>query len=110
MYKLDQPVTDALAQAGLTALYRDIEMPLVQVLAALERTGIYVNTSQLHEIRDELNVRITQLAEKIYISVGETFNILSPKQLGTILFDKLGLPPAKKRKQDIQRMLKCWKG
>lgn len=98
LYKLDKPVTDALAQAGLTALYRDIEMPLVQVLAALERTGIYVNTSQLHEIRDELNVRITQLAEKIYISVGETFNILSPKQLGTILFDKLGLPPAKKTK------------
>ncbi len=95
---LDEPVATALADAGLAALYRDIEMPLVQVLAALERCGIGVDTARLAAIRDELNERIAQLETDIYESAGESFTILSPKQLGTILFDKLGLPPAKKTK------------
>lgn len=96
--QLDAPVAAALEESGLAALYRDIEMPLVQVLAALERSGIKVDHARLCEIRDELRARIDCLAQEIYESAGETFNILSPKQLGVILFEKLGLPPAKKTK------------
>lgn len=83
---------------GAADLYYHIEMPLTQVLAAMESAGIAVDRERLDAIRAELKGRSEAIAEAIYEMAGESFNILSTKQLGTILFDKLGLPPSKKTK------------
>ncbi|MCI5836551.1 MAG: DNA polymerase I [Veillonellaceae bacterium] len=83
---------------GAARLYYDTEMPLTQVLAAMERAGIAVCRDRLGEIRTELTARAVEIEAAIYAAAGEEFNILSPKQLGTVLFEKMQLPPGKKTK------------
>ena len=73
-------------------LFENIEMPLVEVLASMESTGVKVDKSVLEEMKEELKVKIDAIASDIYNLVGEEFNIASTKQLGEILFIKLGLP------------------
>ena len=73
-------------------LFENIEMPLVEVLASMETTGVKVDKSVLEEMKEELKVKIDAIASDIYNLVGEEFNIASTKQLGEILFIKLGLP------------------
>ena len=79
-------------------LYREIELPLSFSLYRMEITGIRVEREALREYGDHLVGRIQELEQEIYALAGEEFNILSPKQLGTILFDKLHLPYGKKTK------------
>jgi DNA polymerase-1 len=88
----------ALAEAGLLSLYEEIERPLVTVLAEMERSGIRVEPARLAEFSRELELAIERATREIYRLAGEEFNIGSPKQLATILFEKLGLPPVKKTK------------
>lgn len=79
-------------------LYNDIEMPLVKVLADMELTGVRVDRAMLLEMQGILKEKISVLEEKIYTCTGETFNIASPKQLGEVLFEKMGIPyPSKKK-------------
>ncbi len=73
-------------------LFMNIEMPLVQVLADMEITGMKVDRTILDAMKDEIKVKIDMVANEIYNLVGEKFNIASTKQLGEILFIKLGLP------------------
>ena len=73
-------------------LFYDIEEPLVEVLADIERNGVSIDTEYLKNFSNELNNSIHNLEEKIYEFAGEHFNINSPKQVGEILFDKLKLP------------------
>ncbi len=87
-----------LKEKGMYDLYRDIEMPLVFVLYDMEIEGIRADGDKLHEYGQQLAVSIEQLEKKIYEAAGEEFNINSPKQLGVILFEKLGLPNEKKTK------------
>lgn len=82
----------------LNELYCEVELPLATVLAQVEENGISVDSNVLKDMATELNIRINQLTAKIYDLAGEEFNINSPKQLGLILFDKLGLPVIKKTK------------
>ncbi|QOR36446.1 DNA polymerase I [Clostridium sp. 'deep sea'] len=82
----------------LNELYCEVELPLATVLAQVEENGISVDSNVLKDMATELNIRINQLTTKIYDLAGEEFNINSPKQLGLILFDKLGLPVIKKTK------------
>lgn len=84
--------------ADLRELYSTIELPLSKVLALMEHTGIAVDAQELDKIGGELAGRINKLQEDIWAQAGEPFNINSPKQLGEVLFEKLGLPPAKKTK------------
>lgn len=88
----------ALQQAGLTSLYDTIEVPLIHTLAVMEMNGFTVDTEQLMKMKSELSLEADGLEEEIYDDAGEVFNINSTKQLGTILFEKLGLPVIKKTK------------
>ena len=87
-----------LAELGMDKLLREIELPLCPVLARMERAGILVERSALAEFGAGLKAGITREEQTIYTLAGETFNILSPKQLGTVLFEHMGLPPVKKTK------------
>jgi DNA polymerase I len=81
---------------GLDDLYRQVELPLVAVLAAMERAGLAVDVPYLQEFSKELYERLTAVERGIYDSVGHEFNINSPTQLAAILFDELKLPGAKR--------------
>lgn len=83
---------------GLLELYRDLELPLSRVLAVMEKTGVYLDKQVLVTIGQELSARIGSLTGEIYELAGEQFNINSPKQLGVILFEKLGFTKGKKTK------------
>ncbi len=95
---LGDTLAKGLFDAGMWELYSNLELPLCTVLKEMEQTGVYIDDKILSEIGDELDVRIGRLTAEIYESAGEEFNINSPKQLGVILFDKLGLARGKKTK------------
>ena len=81
-----------------TALLRDLELPLLGVLAELERAGIGADAEHLAQLESHLGGEVKQVAQAAYDSVGHEFNLGSPKQLQTVLFDELGLPKTKKIK------------
>lgn len=91
-------VKNRLEEEQMLKIYEEIELPLIYVLRGMEREGIRVNKEDLKQYGDELVGRIEKLEQNIYKSAGEEFNINSPKQLGVILFEKLGLPNGKKTK------------
>jgi len=79
------------AEPGLAKLFADVEMPLVPVLAQMELNGVSLDTSLLRTMSVELSEALEFLSERIYKEAGSVFNIDSPKQLGEVLFDRLGL-------------------
>ena len=85
-------LVDALEKDGSASLMSDIEMPLLPVLLAMERTGLAADATILHEQSAELGAEIDQMVERIYEAAGEKFNIDSPMQLSHVLFDVRGLP------------------
>ena len=87
-----------LAALDMTALLHEMELPLCRVLAEMELAGFGLDGAALARFGQELGQRTAQLEQAIYDMAGETFNINSPRQLGTILFDKLQLPHGKKTK------------
>ncbi|PQP35370.1 DNA polymerase I [Desulfobacteraceae bacterium SEEP-SAG9] len=84
---------------GLTDLFEQVEMPLVPVLLEMEMQGVCVNTDRLQDLSKSFEHQLDLLESDIYAAAGETFNIKSSQQLGTILFDKLNLPVQKKTKK-----------
>ncbi|MCE5189259.1 MAG: DNA polymerase I [Eubacteriales bacterium] len=87
-----------LEDVGMTKLYDGMELPLSNVLFDMEREGFRVDRDMLKQLQAQFNEQSETLAKRIYEATGETFNILSPKQLGEVLFEKLGLPTGKKNK------------
>ncbi len=87
-----------LDEAGMAKLYSEMELPLSCVLYGMEREGFRVDKDILLQLQTQFNAQIETLANDIYASTGETFNILSPKQLGEVLFEKLGLPTGRRNK------------
>ena len=87
-----------LERRGGTALLRDLELPLVAVLADCERTGIAADVEHLGELEARLRDQVKLAAEQAYATVGHEFHLGSPKQLQALLFDELGLPKTKKIK------------
>lgn len=96
--KLIEPMQQMIKDAGMNELYNDVELPLLSVLADMEYTGFKVDKTMLEKLGQEFSLQIDILTESIYDYAGESFNINSTKQLGVILFEKLGLPAAKKTK------------
>jgi DNA polymerase I len=83
---------------GLMPLFRDLEMPLIEVLAELEYNGIRVDRQRLKEMEEQFAIRIGELVQEIYTEAGSEFNIDSRNQLGTIFFEQLKLPILKRTK------------
>jgi DNA polymerase-1 len=96
---LAQALQGRLEEAGAASLYRDVEMPLLFTLAAMEKKGVLLDTALLKQMSEELMQLLSLSEEKIHRLAGEKFNINSPKQLQTILFEKLNLPKGKKTKE-----------
>ena len=93
------PILDKkLREQEMERLFFDIEMPLVFTLYDMENAGVKIEAEALKVYGDQLGTRIVDLEKEIYELAGEEFNINSPKQLGVILFEKLGMPHAKKTK------------
>ena len=98
IYDVNKDYIEQLNKEEMFELYNTIEMPLIDVLANMEYDGILCNADILNDMVEEMDSRIKELESEVYDLAGEEFNISSPKQLGVILFEKLGLPFAKKTK------------
>ena len=83
---------------GVEALYRNIELPLVEVLAAMEKAGIATDQKRWKEVLEDMQQRERHILREIYTEAGESFNVNSPRQLSYILFDKMHMPAGKKTK------------
>lgn len=95
---LADPILKALETQGVAKLFADVEMPLVRVLAQMEKDGIAVDVQQLTSINDNLKSHVERLTALLHKLAGRTFNINSPTQLREILFDEKNLAPGKKTK------------
>ena len=98
LLRLEPLLRKKIAEADLNGLLYDVEMPLSEVIANMEHDGFRVDSAALAEFGRALDSRISELEKGIHLLAGEPFNIHSPKQLGAVLFDKLGLPARKKSK------------
>ena len=95
LYRILKP---RLVPERMVSVYETIERPLIGILNAMELTGIRVDAAQLHALSHDFAHRLETLKEEIHGLAGHEFNVGSPKQLGEILFDEMGLPGGKKGK------------
>jgi DNA polymerase-1 len=96
--RLAPTLTTRLSEQGSLKLFHDVEMPLVPVLAEIERNGFLLNVEGLQELSKELERELDRMMETIAGLAGGDFNINSPRQLATVLFEQLGLKPVRKTK------------
>lgn len=94
--QLTDVLRPVLAAEGLTELYEQMELPLVPVLMAIEEAGVRLDVAALGALSKRLDLEMSALTARIYHLAGGAFNVNSPKQLGEVLFEKLGLPTGKK--------------
>jgi DNA polymerase-1 len=99
VFKLAQDLSQKLKLQGFGELFDQIEMPLVQVLAVMEKKGVLLDLALLKDMSREIQQLLSLSESKIHTLAGEKFNVNSPKQLQAILFEKLGLPRGKKTKE-----------
>ena len=97
-FRLWQMMRPKLVKYRVVSVYQTTEKSLVPVIVDMEKNGICVDRNVLSRLSGEFAQKMAVMAEDIYKLAGETFNIASPKQLGDILFDKMGLPGGKKTK------------
>ncbi|MGX7088492.1 DNA polymerase I [Gemella morbillorum] len=98
IFNLKEIQSARLKEENMDSLYKNIEVKVARVLANMEYEGIHVSKKALEDMSDELDERIKILEASIHTLAGSEFNIASPKQLGIVLFEDLGLPPVKKTK------------
>lgn len=96
------PLTEGLREQALEKLFYDMDLPLCPVLAEMEVEGVLVDAEALHSFDDMLRTRIEAIRADIYRYAEGEFNVNSPKQLGEVLFDRLGLPAGKKRSTNVE--------
>ena len=98
LHELTAKLSNELSETKMNRLFYDIELPLTEVLSSMEVDGILIDESGVREFGDKLKSDLTGLEKEIFNYAGREFNISSPKQLGDILFEELGLPSKKKTK------------
>lgn len=98
LFSLYPRMERAISENGLSSLEQNVELPLLRVLYGMEQAGFRTDETVLKDLHARFSETITKLEARIYEAAGEQFNILSTKQLGRILFEKLGLPSGKKTK------------
>lgn len=106
IYETHDELLDKMKKEECIKLFNDIEMPLVCVLADMEHTGIKVDKKVLDNMKEEIKIKLELLEKDIYNMSGNTFNINSYKQLGEVLFDKMGIPSNKKRSTDREYLIR----
>jgi len=94
--RLEEPMTARLREEGLLSIYQSMEMPLVEVLADMERAGVKVDAARLREMSRDMEKQLQSLTKRIHVLAKGEFNINSPPQLREVLFDRLGLKSGKK--------------
>ena len=97
-YELKDLLFNKLEENGFANIYFDIEMPLIEVLIDMEKSGIKIDPALLNSLSREMSIEIDSIQKRIFFIAGEEFNINSPKQLSSVLFHSLGLSPSKKTK------------
>jgi len=100
LLELEEPLLRDLREAGLLDLYREMETPLLSILAEMEWTGVRVDAGLLGEIAREWNRDLREIEERIYLLAGQRFNVNSPQQLREVLFGRLGLTPGRKTEKE----------
>src|SRR5699024_1479315 len=98
LFDLHEQMIDELEENEQYKLLKELEMPLAQILGEMEHTGVKLDVDHLNEMERELKERLDRIEAEIHELAGEKFNLNSPKQLGTVLFEKLELPVIKKTK------------
>ena len=98
--RLKENFSKKLKELSLEKVMHEIEMPLLPVLASMERAGIFVDQENLKKMAEVLHHEIEVLSKSVYEKAGEVFNLNSPKQLSSILYDKLAIPSPSKKKQE----------
>ncbi len=96
--QLKQILLKEIAERKVEDLFFNIEMPLIKVLAKMERNGVYIDKEFFYNLSEKIAIQIDEIAEKIYQLAGQEFNINSPQQLSEVLFKKLKIPMKKKTK------------
>ncbi len=95
---LSEIMLSEIEKQGMTRILKEIELPLTEVLASMEYYGVRIDKDGIKEFGKKLTEDIAAIEEQIYFMAGHKFNISSPKQLGTVLFEEMGLPAGKKTK------------
>lgn len=98
IYRLQDMLFRRLSEEGMDRVYYEIEMPVIEILAKMQSTGIKIDTTLLSDLSKELQTQLVQIEQKVFALAGEQFNINSHQQLSNILFNKLKLRPTKKTK------------
>ncbi len=96
--KIKEELLVALEKEQLMDIYTNIELPLIDVIAEMNQKGITIDTPYLKELSKKLHKELTSLEKKIYTAAGIEFNINSPKQMGEVLYDTLGLKPKNQKR------------
>ncbi len=99
--RLHKILKPRLAREKMVSVYETIERPLIPIIAQMEMDGIKVNTAVLHEMSKDFANKLSVLEKEIYHLAGHEFNISSPKQVGEVLFDEMGLQGSKKTKTGV---------
>lgn len=97
MSELEETLRQKISEGGLDTILFNIEIPLIDVLAKIEKCGFKIDPKSILEFGEALGELADSLANRIYIQAGEVFNINSPKQLGNVLYEKMGLVGSKKK-------------
>lgn len=98
LLRLKNVFTEEMKKLKVLEIYETIDLKIIPVLARMEKEGIYLNTNYLKELEVELNAEIKKVETEIFQASGEEINLNSPKQVGVLLFEKMGLPAVKKTK------------